>query len=133
MKVVVFGAGGVGGYFGGRLAAAGNEVGFVARGRHMEAIRTKALSVRSGIGYIYLHWPPATDDPLSLVAAEVVIFTVKLWDTESAAAAMGPLLANGGVVIPFQNGVESVERIVFFFMIRRPPRSTLFPYTTLFR
>jgi len=111
MKVVVFGAGGVGGYFGGRLAAAGNEVGFVARGRHMEAIRTKGLSVRSGLGDIHLPSPPASDDPLALGAAEVVIFTVKLWDTESAAAAMGPLLANGGVVIPFQNGVESVERI----------------------
>lgn len=111
MRIVVFGAGGVGGYFGARLAAAGNEVGFVARGRHLEAIRTKGLSVRSGLGEIHLPSPFASDNTSALGTAEVVIFTVKLWDTESAAAAMGPLLANGGVVIPFQNGVESVERI----------------------
>jgi 2-dehydropantoate 2-reductase len=111
MRVVVFGAGGVGGYFGARLALAGNEVGFVARGRHLEAIRTKGLTVRSALGDIHLPSPPASDDTSVLGAADVVIFTVKLWDTESAAVALRPLLARGGVVIPFQNGVESVERI----------------------
>ena len=111
MRVVVFGAGGVGGYFGARLAQAGNEVAFVARGRHLEAIRAKGLTVRSALGDIHLSSPLAGDDTSVLGAADVVIFAVKLWDTESAAAAMRPLLASGGVVIPFQNGVESVERI----------------------
>lgn len=111
MRIVVFGAGGVGGYFGARLAAAGNEVGFVARGRHLQAIRATGLSVRSGLGDLHLPAPRASDDTSALGSAEVVLFAVKLWDTESAAAAMRPLLADGGVVIPFQNGVESVERI----------------------
>jgi len=111
MKVVVFGAGGVGGYFGARLAAAGNDVGFVARGRHLEAIRKKGLTVRSSSGDLHLPSPRASDDASALGAADVVLFAVKLWDTESAAAAMRPLFAKGGVVIPFQNGVESVERI----------------------
>ncbi|HEX7272757.1 MAG TPA: 2-dehydropantoate 2-reductase [Casimicrobiaceae bacterium] len=111
MRVVVFGAGGVGGYFGARLAAAGNEVGFIARGRHLEAIRAGGLRVRSALGDIHLPSPPASDDPGAMGRADVVVFTVKLWDTEAAAAAARPLLGGGGIVIPFQNGVESVERI----------------------
>ncbi|HTP48587.1 MAG TPA: 2-dehydropantoate 2-reductase [Casimicrobiaceae bacterium] len=111
MRVVVFGAGGVGGYFGARLAAAGNDVGFIARGRHLEAIRAGGLRVRSALGDIHLPSPPASDDPGAMGRADVVVFTVKLWDTEAAAAAARSLLGGGGIVIPFQNGVESVERI----------------------
>ena len=111
MRIVVFGAGGVGGYFGARLAAAGNEVGFVARGRHLEAIRAGGLRVRSALGDIHVPAPAASDDPGALGRADVVVFAVKLWDTEEAAAAARPLLTDGGIVIPFQNGVESVERI----------------------
>lgn len=111
MRVVVFGAGGVGGYFGARLAAAGNDVGFVARGQHLQSIRATGLRVRSGLGDLHLSSPRVSDDASQLGAADVILFAVKLWDTESAAAAMRPLLAEGGVVIPFQNGVESVERI----------------------
>jgi len=111
MRVVVFGAGGVGGYFGARLAAAGNDVGFIARGRHLEAIRAGGLRVRSALGDIHLPSPPASDDPGAMGHADVVVFTVKLWDTEAAAAAARSLLGGGGIVIPFQNGVESVERI----------------------
>ncbi len=111
MRIAVMGAGGVGGYFGVRLAAAGHDVAFVARGRHLAAMRERGLTVRSALGAATLARPGVTDDPASLAPADVVFFAVKLWDTESAAAAIGPLVAKGGVVIPFQNGVESIERI----------------------
>lgn len=111
MRIIVFGAGGVGGYFGARLAAAGNDVTFVARGQHLEAMRRGGLKVRSALGDIHLEKPQASDDASALGRADVVIFAVKLWDTETAALAARPLVAGGGVIVPFQNGVESIERI----------------------
>jgi 2-dehydropantoate 2-reductase len=111
MRIVMMGAGGVGGYFGLRLGQAGHDVAFVARGRHLAAMRERGLEVRSALGDAMLARPEVTDDPASLAPADVVLFAVKLWDTESAAAAIRPLVAKGGVVIPFQNGVESSERI----------------------
>jgi len=104
------GAGGVGGYFGGRLQQAGHEVAFVARGRHLEALRSKGLTLKSPLGDATLK-VTATEDPAELGAAEVVLFAVKLWDTEGAAERVRPLLRDGGVVIPFQNGVESIARL----------------------
>jgi len=104
------GAGGVGGYFGGRLAQAGHEVSFVARGKHLEAMRSNGLTLKSPVGDATIK-VRASDKPAELGDAEVVLFAVKLWDTESAAEQIRPLVAKGGVVIPFQNGVESIERI----------------------
>ena len=111
MRIVVMAAGGVGGYFGARLAQAGHDVAFIARGRHLAAIRKRGLVVKSAAGDIHVANAVASDDPNSLGGSDVVLFAVKLWDTETAAAAMRPLLAGGGFVIPFQNGVESIERI----------------------
>jgi 2-dehydropantoate 2-reductase len=111
MRIAVMGAGGVGGYFGARLAHAGHDVAFVARGRHLLAMKERGLSVESALGDLRLAHPVVTDDPATLGWFDVVLFAVKLWDTESAAGAIKPLLAAGGVVIPFQNGVESIERI----------------------
>jgi 2-dehydropantoate 2-reductase len=110
MKIAVMGAGGVGGYFGGRLAQAGHEVSFVARGSHLEAIKATGLRLKSPLGDATLQ-VRASDKPAELGDADVVLFAVKLWDTESAAEAIRPLVAKGGVVIPFQNGVESIDRI----------------------
>jgi len=110
MRIAVMGAGGVGGYFGARLAQAGNDVAFIARGRHLEALRAKGLSLRSPAGDATLK-VKVVEDPADAGSAEVVLFAVKLWDTESAAERIRPLVAGGGVVIPFQNGVESIERI----------------------
>lgn len=110
MRIAVMGAGGVGGYFGGRLAQAGHEVSFVARGRHLAALQTRGLTLKSPLGDATLK-VHAAEDPAALGAADVVLFAVKLWDTESAAERVRPLLAQGGVVIPFQNGVESIERV----------------------
>ena len=111
MRIAVMAAGGVGGYFGARLAQAGHEVAFCARGRHLAAIRERGLTVRSAGGDIHLAKVVASDDPESLGRFDLVLFAVKLWDTEAAAAASLPLIAGGGMVIPFQNGVESIERV----------------------
>jgi 2-dehydropantoate 2-reductase len=111
MRIVVMGAGGVGGYFGARLAHGGHDVAFVARGKHLAAMRERGLAVKSALGDVHLAHPVVTDDPSSLAPADVVLFAVKLWDTEAAAAQVAPLVARGGMIVPFQNGVESIERI----------------------
>lgn len=109
MRIAVMGTGGVGGFFGAKLALAGNDVAFIARGRHLAAIRERGLSVESGTGPMHVEKAQATDDPASLPPVDIVMFCVKLWDVESAAAQVKPLVAQGGVVIPFQNGLESAE------------------------
>jgi 2-dehydropantoate 2-reductase len=111
MRIAVMGAGGVGGYFGALLARAGHDVAFVARGRHLAAIRERGLRVRGPAGEIRIDHPIAGDDPATVGPREVVLFAVKLWDTEAAAEAIRPLVGAQTVVIPFQNGVESIERI----------------------
>ena len=111
MRIAVMGAGGVGGYFGARLAQGGHDVAFVARGAHLAAMRERGLAVRSALGDLRLPGPVVTDDPATLVPADIVVFAVKLWDTESAAQAARPLVAAGGLIVPFQNGVGSIERI----------------------
>ena len=110
MRIAVMGAGGVGGYFGARLQQAGHEVVFIARGRHLQALQRNGLTLKSPLGDAQLG-VKALEDPARAGAAELVLFAVKLWDTESAAERIRPLVASGGVVIPFQNGVDSIERI----------------------
>ncbi|TDC24820.1 2-dehydropantoate 2-reductase [Kribbella albertanoniae] len=105
MRIAVMGTGGIGGYFGGRLAAAGHEVAFVARGRQLEALRANGLRVQSELGDLHLPTVEVTDDPSELAPADVVLFGVKLWDTEESAALIKPLLAERTAVISFQNGV----------------------------
>lgn len=111
MRIAIMGSGGVGGYFGARLAAAGHDVTFVARGRHLTAIRERGLRLQSGSGDLHLERPQVTEDPATIPRADVVLFAVKLWDTEGAARQIAPLVRDGAYVIPFQNGVESIERI----------------------
>ena len=105
MRVVVVGAGGVGGYFGTRLAAAGHEVTFVARGRHLAAIREHGLVVRSPLGEFR---SAATAVPAVADAgpADLVLVAVKLWDTEEVAAQLKPAVAGGARVMSLQNGVQ---------------------------
>ena len=112
MKIAVFGTGGVGGYFGGRLAAAGADVTFIARGSQLAALRTRGLRIESPKGDVTVHPVQATDAPASLGAVDVVFFTVKMYDAEIAAASLAPLVGPGTVVIPFQNGVESVDILI---------------------
>jgi len=109
MRIAVIGAGGVGGYFGGRLAQAGHEVTFVSRGRHLDALLSDVLRIESGLGNVAIKPARATSVIGEIGPVDVAMFCVKLWDVESTAPQLKPLVANGGVAIPFQNGVESHE------------------------
>lgn len=111
MRIAIVGSGGLGGYFGGRLAAAGVDVVFLARGAHLAALQTSGLRIESPNGNLHLPRVSATDDASTIGAVDVVFFAVKLYDTESAAPLLPPLIGPDTVVIPFQNGVESVEML----------------------
>ncbi len=105
MRIAVMGTGAVGGYFGARLSAAGNDVAFVARGRHLEAILNHGLRVDSAAGDIHLTGVTATDSPAAIGPVDIVLFAVKLWDAEDAAEAIRPLIGPQTAVITLQNGV----------------------------
>ena len=106
MKIVVMGSGGVGGFFGGRLLKAGYDVSFIARGAHLAAMREHGLLIEnSAQGNIHLPSVRVTDDPATLGTADLVILSVKLWDTESAVRTIKPLLGPDTGVLSLQNGV----------------------------
>jgi 2-dehydropantoate 2-reductase len=109
MRIAVIGAGGVGGYFGARLAGAGNDVQFLARGRHLAAMRASGLSIESENGNTHLAQPDATDDPAQLRPADVVLVAVKLWDLAQCGRDIAGCVGAGTVVVPFQNGVEAAD------------------------
>jgi 2-dehydropantoate 2-reductase len=102
------GAGGVGGYFGARLQQAGHDVAFFARGRHLAALKESGLTLKSPLGAAQLR-VQVFEDPAQTAPVDVVLFAVKLWDTESAAERLRPIVAANTIVIPFQNGVDSVQ------------------------
>ena len=110
MKIGVMGAGGVGGYYGARLASAGTEVGLVARGDHLAAIRERGLRVRADDGDFTVR-VAASDDPAEIGPCDTVIFSVKSYDTDEAAALLGPLLRPETGVLSLQNGVDNEEKI----------------------
>jgi 2-dehydropantoate 2-reductase len=118
VRIAVVGAGGVGGYFGGRLAATGTDVTFIARGAHLDALHRDGLFIDSPKGDLHLSRVAATDDPSTVGPVDVVFFTVKLYDSESAGALLPPLVGPDTVVVPFQNGVESVDMLAR--MVGRP-------------
>jgi 2-dehydropantoate 2-reductase len=105
MRITIMGSGGVGGYFGARLAQAGCDVTFVARGAQLAALRVRGLRVLSPLGDIHIAQPQATDQPPDAGSADLILFGVKLWDTETAAASIRPLIGPQTAVISFQNGV----------------------------
>ncbi|MEU6577868.1 2-dehydropantoate 2-reductase [Streptomyces sp. NPDC046805] len=106
MRIAVVGAGGVGGYFGARLAAAGHEVTFVARGRHLEAIRERGLLVRSPLGDLKVPATSVVATIAELEPADIVLVAVKLWDTEDVAAQLRDVMDERTRVISLQNGVR---------------------------
>jgi 2-dehydropantoate 2-reductase len=104
-------AGSVGGYFGARMAAAGHDVAFIARGAHRDAIHRDGLRIESVHGDLHLKDVDVTDDPRQVGPVDVVLFAVKLWDTETAGEQTRPLVTSKTRVITLQNGVDSVERL----------------------
>lgn len=115
MRIAAMAAGAVGGYFGARMAAAGHDVFFIARGANLAAIRSNGLKIESVHGDMHLPKPNVTDDPAQVLTqggpVDIVLFAVKLWDTEKAAEQTRPLVGPNTRIITLQNGVDSVERV----------------------
>jgi 2-dehydropantoate 2-reductase len=111
MKIGIMGSGGLGGYYGGMLARAGHEVTFVARGSHLEALRTHGLRVKSVHGDFELDEVHATDSPAEAGIVELILFCTKAPQTEAAAQAALPMVGPDTLLVSLQNGVESAERI----------------------
>lgn len=111
MKIAVMATGGVGGYFGARLAAAGEDVHFIARGAHLATLRADGLTLKSANGDLHLQPVAATDDPASIGTVDIVLFAVKQYDTEAAAQLIKPLIAADTAAITLQNGVDKDERL----------------------
>ena len=111
MKIAVMGAGGVGGYFGGLLARHGDEVWLIARGEHLHALQQRGLEVQSVMSGDFRATVQATNDPQKVGPVDLVLFTVKTYDTDTAAAAIQPLLGPHTVVLTLQNGIDNAERI----------------------
>jgi len=111
MRVAAMAAGAVGGYFGARLAAAGHDVAFIERGAHRDAIRRDGLRIESALGDLHLKDINVTDDPSEVGPVDLVLFAVKLWDTEAAGEQTRPLVGAHTRVVTLQNGVDSVERL----------------------
>jgi 2-dehydropantoate 2-reductase len=112
MRIAIVGSGGVGGYFGGRLAASGADVTFLARGAHLDALRARGLRITSPKGDLHLPRVKAAGDTSEIGPVDIVLFAVKLYDTESAVSALPPLMGPDTAVIPLQNGVDSVATLI---------------------
>lgn len=111
MRIAVVGAGAVGGYFGGRLAAAGEETVFIARGEHLAAIRSRGLRVESPLGGFEVNPAHATDDPSSVGIVDVVLICVKTWQVPRVAEQVKPIVCSDTMVVPLCNGVEAASQL----------------------
>lgn len=111
MRVVIYGTGGVGGYFGGRLVEAGEDVWFIARGDHLRALQSSGLTVESHLGDIHLGDVNATDKVDDIDHPNVILMCVKAWQVPEAALAIKPIVGSETMVIPLENGVEAVDQL----------------------
>src|ERR1700741_5451367 len=111
MRIGVMAAGAGGGSFGGRIPAPRPDGACFARGRAPETLRRSGLKIESVKGDLHLAKVTATDDPKTVAPVDIVLFAVKLWDTEAACELIRPIVGPGTRVITFQNGVDSVERL----------------------
>lgn len=112
MRIVVIGTGGVGGYFGARLTEAGENVTFVARGAHLEAIKSRGLTVYSALGDMHLKDVQCTENTRDIGHADIVMIAVKLWATDEAIQTAKPLLGKNTGIISFQNGILAEESLI---------------------
>lgn len=111
MRIAIIGAGGTGGYFGGLLARAGEEVGFLAHGTQLEALRTHGLTVQSRLAGTFSLPVHATSDPPEIGVVDLVLFCVKTYDTRVASERLHLLMGPGTVVLPIQNGIDAAEQL----------------------
>lgn len=111
MRIAVMGTGGTGGYFGGLLARAGEEVAFIARGAHLEAIRKNGLAVKSVLAGDFTISATATDDPGDIGPVDFVLFCVKAYDNAVAAEQIRPLIGPETIVLSVQNGIDNEQQI----------------------
>jgi 2-dehydropantoate 2-reductase len=111
MKIAVIGAGGVGGYFGGRLAAAGNDVTFVARGEHLRAIRERGLTVKSILGDFRVAEPKAAEEIGAIGRSDLVLLGVKAWQVKGVAEELRPVVDERTTVLPLQNGLTAAAEV----------------------
>jgi 2-dehydropantoate 2-reductase len=109
VRIAIVGAGGVGGYFGGRLAEAGADVVFLARGAHLQAMRANGLRIDSPHGNVHIPRVEATGDPAAIGPVDIALFAVKMYDSEAAARLLPPIVGPDTAVIPLQNGVDGVD------------------------
>ena len=107
MRIAIYGAGAVGGYFGGRLAQAGEAVSFISRGQTLQALQSQGLRVESIAGDFVVQPVQATDEPETVGPVDLVIVAVKAWQVPAVAEAMRPLIGPHTIVLPLQNGVEA--------------------------
>lgn len=115
MKIVIFGSGGVGGYFGGRLAQNGADVTFIARGAHLKTILENGLRVDSIDGGFTIHPAKATDDTTSLGAVDLIFLATKAWQLDSAIEQMKPLVGEKTIILPMLNGMEHMDKLLKTF------------------
>jgi 2-dehydropantoate 2-reductase len=111
MRIAIFGTGGAGGYFGAQLARAGEDVTFIARGEHLQAILEHGLTIETPKGEIVIRPARATDDPAQVGVVDVVLVGVKSWQVPEAAHAMRPLIVPATFAVPLQNGVEAASQL----------------------
>ena len=111
MRIAIMGTGGVGGYYGGLLSQQGQEVIFIARGAHLQAMRAQGLHVKSVHGDFLVSPARATDDPAEVGPVDLILFTTKTYHTDVAAQAIKPLVGQETVVVPLQNGIDAAERL----------------------
>ena len=111
MKIAVVGVGGLGGYIGGRLAQSGQDVTFLARGERLAALRQNGLQVRSPDGEFVIRPVQATDDPVEIGPVDLILFCVKTYDVETAAAPLRPLIGPETALLPVQNGIAHLEQL----------------------
>ena len=111
MRVAVMGTGAVGGYFGARLAAASNDVAFIARGLHLAAMRQQGLTLESPHGNLHIRDALFTDDPSQVGVVDLVLFCVKSYDTDATSAKLASLIGDRTIILSLQNGVDNADKI----------------------
>lgn len=111
MRIAVMGSGAVGGYFGAKLAAAGHEVAFIARGKHLAALQASGLRVNSPNGDLTISQAQFTEAPERVGKVDLVLFCVKSYDTESAAQAIAPIMSDQSIILSLQNGIDNPDKL----------------------